>query len=139
MSLLDLPAEFLREISMHAGEVRSLWHGLNTTVGQSWVYTHYAYEDKSAKVPGFVTSDFILALYGPDGLNIYLEPMGLVQYGSLGHAVFWQNCVAHKIYMQQKPLSRREQVVHDAAKGFLEMGNDHNWELLRRYVHALCY
>jgi hypothetical protein len=63
----------------------------------------------------------------------------MVYYGSLKHAVFWQNCVAHKIYMKQKPVSRREQVIHDAAEGLCGVGSDHDWELLRRYVHALCY
>jgi hypothetical protein len=38
-----------------------------------------------------------------------------------------------------KPLSEREKVVRDAAERLCEMSNDHDWESLRRYVHALCY
>jgi hypothetical protein len=38
-----------------------------------------------------------------------------------------------------KPLSEREKVVRDAAERLCEISNDHDWESLRRYVHALCY
>jgi hypothetical protein len=53
---------------MHAGDVRSLRRGLNTTVGQSWVHTHHASEEQSAKVTGFLAEEVIPALYEADVL-----------------------------------------------------------------------
>ena len=88
---------------------------------------------------GLFSGEILQVLYETSVLEDYVKQNKIEADQGPEHDEFWQRYLATKIFLDRKPLPRRERNVRDVAERLCQGTGNDSPEALRKCLLALCY